>query len=125
QARRQEQLAQDAGRSERAAARHSRDLLARAQLEHGVHLLKAGDALGLLHLLEARKTASDLSQTRGSAISVWAGWAAAGEYRLAGLVSHQDAIPVIALSPDGKLLATGSLDHTARLWETDTGRPRS
>src|SRR5260221_10838907 len=48
---------------------------------------------------------------------------------LKGLVSwslesrrHRGAINATALSPDGKLLATGGLDGTVRLWDTETGK---
>ena len=34
---------------------------------------------------------------------------------------HQDGIRSIAVSPNGKYLATGSKDNTAKLWETETG----
>jgi WD40 repeat protein len=35
---------------------------------------------------------------------------------------HGDRIDSLAYSPDGKLLASSSLDGTARLWETSSGR---
>ncbi len=35
---------------------------------------------------------------------------------------HRGAINATALSPDGKLLATGGLDGTVRLWDTETGK---
>ncbi len=41
-----------------------------------------------------------------------------------GLLSthrHGDIVTAIAFSPDGTLVLTGSGDHTARLWRTDTG----
>jgi hypothetical protein len=39
------------------------------------------------------------------------------------LTGHTDAVLGVAFSPDGKLLATISADHTARLWEVASGRP--
>jgi WD40 repeat protein len=36
---------------------------------------------------------------------------------------HQGVVSAVAFSPDGKILLTGSLDSTARLWDAATGRP--
>ncbi len=40
---------------------------------------------------------------------------------LRALVGHQDRITAGAFNPDGQLVATGSLDHTARIWSTTEG----
>jgi hypothetical protein len=39
-----------------------------------------------------------------------------------GLYGHTAPVRSIAFSPDGQLLATGSLDGTARLWDLSTGK---
>ncbi len=37
-------------------------------------------------------------------------------------LNHNGPVRALAFSPDGRLLATGSDDHAARLWDTATGR---
>jgi WD40 repeat protein len=38
---------------------------------------------------------------------------------------HRGLVVALAFSPDGKRFATGSWDHTARLWDTASGKPTS
>ena len=48
----------------------------------------------------------------------WATGRALGE----PLAGHTDGVTSCAFSPDGKLIVSGSLDNTLRLWEVRTGR---
>lgn len=99
-------------------------LLSQAQAERGVQLLEGENTLGLLHLLEARQTAQELPPVRISRALLWAGWYDACAGRLARVLGNEGEAEVLAFSPDGKLLATGS-GQGARLWDVETGQPRS
>ena len=38
------------------------------------------------------------------------------------LRGHSNSIPALAFSPDGKTLASGSMDQTVKLWDAATGK---
>lgn len=44
-----------------------------------------------------------------------------GGAELKALVGHRDRITAAAFNPNGQLVATGSRDHTARIWSTTDG----
>jgi WD40 repeat protein len=49
-------------------------------------------------------------------------WSTADWTRQLTLRGHRDALLSAAISPDGKLAATGSYDQSIRLWDTSTGK---
>ncbi len=49
-------------------------------------------------------------------------WEVASGKRLLGLDGHEGGIRTVAYSPDGKTIATGGSDRTARLWDAVTGK---
>jgi WD40 repeat protein/tRNA A-37 threonylcarbamoyl transferase component Bud32 len=94
-------------------------------LERGLTSCEQGeDSVGLLwfarSLIEAPEGTDDLRRAiRGCIANT-----ARRLCPLVGVVSQQGAINAVAVSPDGRLFATASSDHTAQLWEVRTGRPR-
>src|SRR5207245_1757771 len=49
-----------------------------------------------------------------------AAWDVVGGKPLQMFVGHQGAVRAVAYSPDGKRVATGSADHTVRVWNAVT-----
>ena len=41
------------------------------------------------------------------------------------LEEHEAAVIALAVNPGGDLIASGSIDHTVRLWDAATGKPRA
>jgi WD40 repeat protein/serine/threonine protein kinase/tetratricopeptide (TPR) repeat protein len=94
-------------------------LLAKSQLEQGVRLLNEGNCMGLLDLLDARKTANEIPDLRDSAARLWAIAHNLLSYRLVHVMHIANNL---AFSPDGTLLAA-SHDKSAQLWDMTTGEP--
>ncbi len=49
-------------------------------------------------------------------------WRVADGAPVMGIKGHKDAIYSLAISPDGKILATGSYDQKIKLWDAQTGK---
>lgn len=43
-------------------------------------------------------------------------------WRVHTLIGHSDVVKSVAISPDSKILASGSFDQTIKLWQLDTGQ---
>ena len=52
-------------------------------------------------------------------------WDAGSHAELRTIEAHTNSIPALAFSPDGKTLASGSMDQTVKLWDTATQAPQT
>ena len=102
-------------------------LLSQAQVERGVRLLEQNDSKGLLYLLEARRAAEQLPETRLARAQLWEGWhdhvtqSVARVYR-AGRQANQRKS---ACSPDGELFLSLNETDAVVVREVETGRLRA
>lgn len=98
------------------------ELLSRTQADQGIQLLKSGSETGLLYLLQACQTAVHNPSLRNAWASLWAAWHEPYRDRLLHVFGDSEPIRAVALSPDGKLIATAT-DQRVDFRETDTGQP--
>ena len=94
--------------------------LALSYIERGTNGLSRGDKYrGLAILGQAYRAAHNDPDLRASVRTLLGGWYWPGLQRL----HHSDPVYVVAFSPDGTKVLTGSWDNTARLWDVATGKP--
>jgi WD40 repeat protein/tRNA A-37 threonylcarbamoyl transferase component Bud32 len=127
------QKAQDAARRSDERARDQAEQLAGreaavgrlrsdSQLQLAFRSFQEGDIeLALQQLDEA---GADVGRTLHAGFA-WRYINSLGRRRLTLLRGHTDSVYALAVSPDGRTLATGGLDQTLILWDLATGRPRA
>jgi WD40 repeat protein/tRNA A-37 threonylcarbamoyl transferase component Bud32 len=94
--------------------------LALSYLDQGVADWDAGrHPLAVFELYQAYRTAPSGSTLRAGALHLLGDRCR----RLELLLPHDRLVSAAVYSPDGKMILTGSADHTARLWDAATGKP--
>lgn len=122
QARRQAELEAQAKQLARQQAAHTLSRLVASHLAYGSNFLHQGDLpRALLWFAEAARedypTNFPLHQARLRPVL-------ARCPKLTALFAHHAPVQAVAFSTDGRGLATGSADRTARLWNTRTAQPQ-
>jgi WD40 repeat protein len=78
----------------------------------------AASILGLAFSPDGRRFAS-AAQTVANHLKVWD---TATRKEIHNLQGHTDGVWSVAFSPDGRLLASGGLDHTVKVWDVASGK---
>jgi eukaryotic-like serine/threonine-protein kinase len=99
--------------------RQAKMLLARIQFEQGVRSLNRQDQRGLLNLVDAWSVSDEDPELQIAIGRLWAIGHDTWADRLVQVIEGGDSV---AISPDGKLLATAK-DRTAKMWDLATGQP--
>jgi len=103
-----------------ASDRESQRLLARSYLEAGWQQLLGGHPQEALpYLLAARERGED-----GELLRLLIG-AVTRFLPVVPILEHRAAVSTAAFSLDGTRVVTASSDHTARIWDAATGKPRA
>ncbi len=103
----------------------SNSRLARLDLERGRASFEKGQiGVGMLWTVESLWMATEAKDEAGKhvALANLSAWRC-HLVELKEVLSHADMVYSVAFSPDGKMIATGSWDNSARLWDAATGRP--
>lgn len=132
-------LSRDAGATEASGLAHGSDLVGAALRDDGAAIATAGTD-GYIRIWNASTDARMLEVHVGTGLNsvaldptghlVAAGVAndvvvydAQTGKPLGSLVGHTDQVTGVAFSPDGKLIASSSRDHNARIWDAKTLKP--
>jgi WD40 repeat protein/serine/threonine protein kinase len=121
-------LAKDNGKlaaDEKALRQQAESDAARLVFEYGyrlcVHEDTAAGLVGVARALERAARAGD-TELEWSIRAHLAAWSQQVQ-PLRAVLRHRGRINCVLVSPDNKIIVTGSEDHTARLWDAQSGKP--